>query len=317
MGKREVAIYATIFLLMLVSVGLIASPSFSNWFHEMTGFLSSQPTNVSIAISGTNPVIVAVFNATLTGANVDPTEYNQTSIEFTVTVSDPDGVSDINDSSVLAILNNSGVTRTNSTTCSKVAGAANTTSQNYTCSVGLWYFDDNSTWSINVSAVDYGNLSFQSNSSKVFSFNPLKAVQMTPPLITWSALTPLGTNKTSNQNTTLNNTGNVIINNGNVKINAINMQGVTTNTAYFNVSSITASWVNTLGACLNMSAGNATTLFNATDTAIVGANLTRGNLSLNTGIGQEQFYYCVPTVPTIPSQSYATNNSGGWYVKIF
>jgi hypothetical protein len=166
-----------------------------------------------------------------------------------------------------------------------------------------------------------GNRTFISNASKTFTYGFLKAIIINPNLTTWPALTPGDTKKTSKQNTTINNTGNVLINPDWIKINAIDLEGMTTPDKYLNVSNFTVSWNanSDMGMCTNITAaGNGTLLVNATDVGIVGANLSRGNVSAAnaTSLGQETLYFCMPQVPMISSQTYATNTSGAWTIKV-
>ena len=317
MVKRRFVIYF-VSILIVVTIILYVGISKPGW---ITGWPASNPANFTVTITGTNPVKLIIWNNTLIGATVDPTEGLPTDVPFIVTVIDIDGTSDLNDSSVKALFNQTGVERTNLSACSTM-GQSNATSKNYTCTVRMWYWDDNSTWTINVSASDLGNRTVISNTSKAFVYGFLKAIIINPNLTTWPALTPGDINETSKQNTTINNTGNVLINLNWIKINAIDLQGMVTTTKYLNVSNFTTSWDSNsdVGMCANNTVGTntGTLLVNATDVGIVGANLSRGNVSAanTTSLGQETLYFCIPQVPMITSQTYATNNSGAWTIKV-
>lgn len=320
MVKRRFVIYF-VSILVVVAVILYVGISKPGLISKITGWASTQPANFTVTITGTNAVKVIIWNNTLKSTVVDPTEGLPTDVPFIVTVIDIDGASDLNDSSVLAFFNQTGVVRSNSTACSTM-GQSNATSRNYTCTVRMWYWDDNSSWSINVSASDLGNRTVISDYTNSFIYGFLKAIIINPNLTTWPSLTPGDTNKTSKQNTTINNTGNVLVNPNWIKINAIDLQGMTTTNKYLNVSNFTVSWEanSDVGMCANNTVGTntGTLLVNATDVGIVGANLSRGNLSAanTTSLGQETLYFCIPQVPAITSQTYATNNSGTWTIKI-
>ncbi|MCX6747088.1 MAG: hypothetical protein NTU63_03060 [Candidatus Pacearchaeota archaeon] len=319
MVKKRFVIYFVSILIVIVIILYVGIST--GWMSKITGWASTRPANFSVTITGTNPVKFIIWNNTLIGATVDPTEGLPTDVPFIVTVIDIDGASDLNDSSVIALFNQTGVERTNLSACSTM-GQSNATSKNYTCTVRMWYWDDNSTWTINVSASDLGNRTVISNTSKAFVYGFLKGIIINPNLTTWPALTPGDTNETSKQNTTLNNTGNVLINPNWIKINAIDLQGMVTTTKYLNVSNFTTSWDanSDVGMCANNTVGTntGTLLVNATDVGIVGANLSRGNVSAAnaTSLGQETLYFCIPNVPMITSQTYATNNSGAWTIKV-
>lgn len=317
--KKGIKSY-TRFLLMAIVLTLVVYTfiQYPNIVNTITGKATTSETNVSVTFVGLSRAIVRVWNETLTGSLVDPSENGVATIVFNVTVSDADGASDINDSSVIALFNQSGTIRINNTAC-PANGESNTTSKNYTCVVSLYYFDNSSAWSINVTANDLGNKTYYNDSPKTFSYGTLKSFAIAPTFITFPSVAPGNTNVTSRQNTTLNNTGNVVINDLGVQINAIDLQGGTTTNKYLNASNFTASWNPILSMCVNTTAvvgGNGTLLINNTDVGVVGANLTIGNRSEVAGSGQEIVYYCIPKVPMIPSQSYITNTSGSWTVKI-
>ena len=63
--------------------------------------ISTQLTNVTVGVTGVNPVTIAVHNETLVIPIVNLVEDTSKSIEFFVTVSDADGVNDIDRKSVV------------------------------------------------------------------------------------------------------------------------------------------------------------------------------------------------------------------------
>ncbi|VVB82200.1 beta-1,4-mannooligosaccharide phosphorylase [uncultured archaeon] len=280
------------------------------WVNDTLGNLNKTTITFNVSAPSNNiPQITFVSPI----SDQDPTENATTPVIFNVTVYDADGAGDINITGVSANFTRSEEAVRLNSTCSKLTGQDLSNSYNFSCSISMWYWDENGTWNISVGASDNESNS-ASNLSTTFTYNPLKAFVLSPLLVTWTSLTPAGINITSNQNTTLNNTGNVVINSGHVQVLGVDMQGIRDNTQYLLVNNITASWDNTLGMCRNDTHGR--WLINATYISVPTANLTRGNVSALNGTGQEMIYYCIPSVPKISSQTYATNNSGAWTIRI-
>jgi len=313
-------VISLIFVLIIIS---FASANIFDWFKKITGQATSQPTNVSITLTGVNPVVVRVWNETLTGALVTPSPAAALVLYFNVTVTDVDGINDINTTSVAgnATANVTGETmRVVPGNCTVNSGESTTNSSNFTCNVTMWHWDANTTWNITISATDLGNKTFINSTNRTFDYSSLSAIVIDPTMITFPALSPGDINKTSLLNTTINNTGNYIIIANNVSVNATNLRGMTDITQFFNVGNFSVSWNSTTtgmgGACNNATTGTGTRLDNNVSTGIAGANLTKGNLSKADGTAQEILYYCAVTVPSLPSQIYATNTSGAWVVRV-
>jgi len=323
-SKKVVLIVSVIFLLLIISS--FASANIIDWLKKvMTGKATSIPFNVSVSLAGMNSVKLIVFNQTLTGAAMDPIENLSKNILFNVTIIDADGVNDINTSSIVAMIYTTNVTgeavRQNTTACKDI-GNNNATSENFTCGVDMFYYDANVSWTINMTANDYGNKTYINDNTKNITYNSLGSFILYPSLIAFPSVAPGDVNKTSLQNSTLNNSGNDYIIPGNIKINAIDLQGMLYNTVFLNASNFTASWNGTGGAnsgvCNNLTGGVAPRLVNVTDIGISGANLTKGNQSIpGEGVAHETIYYCIPMIPALISQTYATNNTGAWTMKIF
>ena len=306
--EKEVvyAIFSALFILLLVSV---VSAGFTDFIKSITGKAITGDTNASITITGTAAVTINIDNSTLTGAAVDPTEAGTQQIVVVVTVSDADGVDDINDSSVLISLIKAGqTTRVNLTACATNAGESTTTSQNYTCAVDLNYYDSPGGWTINVNATDLGNKTVITNNSMSFSYDTLTSMVIYPDHIYWPASAQGATNVEASNTTTINNTGNYNVSAGNVEVEGIHLYGATGD--FIDVGNFTSDILSP--AC----SGQA--LSNGSSVGITEANLTRGDLLLGGGSGQEVLYYCLNLVPTLPSQSYSTSQSPGesWTVKI-
>jgi hypothetical protein len=304
--KRGVYIVFLIFVILFIST---ASAGVFDWLKKITGGATSRPTNMSITIAGNIPISIRVWNQTLTGTSVDPTEESFTSIVFNITVIDGDGVSDINDSSVKAELYNA-TTRKNISACSEISGESTSNSSNYTCSVDLWYWDTAGTWTINVTANDLGNQSYISNNTETFNYDQLQAIKISPAVIYWPTAAPGDANTTANTGnyTIINNTGNYNAT-GNVAVNALHLYS---GANFIDVKNFTVD-IDTGGSPPAECDG--TVLQNGTNATISDSVLEAGNLSL--GESNESIYYCLTDVPsTIPSGTYDTSTAGSWSIRI-
>ena len=313
--KRGTKIIIFLGFLILFVVPL-ASAGLFDWFEaKITGKVPSRPTNVSVSVTGVNPVTVDVFNNTLTGIVTDPTEDSVNNIEFWVTVTDSDGVNDINDSATNATFSRTGQpTRTNSS-CVLVSDI-DANSANFSCTIGMFYFYEIGTWNITAFGNDLGNQTAQSNTSQIFQYNELKALKISPDALTFPSVSPGDTNQTSDNDPTLiNNTGNFDVTLGNVQVNAIDLAGEVISTDFIFAANFSAG--NATGSNTEC---QATSLVNGTDTGITNSVLAPGNHSLNyqnETSGQEQLFYCIKDVPSdISSQTYSTSTLGSWTIKI-
>lgn len=282
----------------LASASFASAESFTDFIKRVTGQASSQPQNVSISVAGVNPVVVEV--PTL---SANPTENTFTTVSFTANVSDPNGVNDIIDSSVSPQISDGTTTRTGSCSWSQDISS---TKANYSCSVIMWYFDPaGPSWNTRVQATDLGNGTLV-NGTAIFTYGELMAMTISPSLLLWATVIPGSTNQMStNDPTVISNTGNY---NGLVSVRAINLLGETINTEMIVAGNFTSG--PTSG-----SECSATVLSNATKISIAGSNSNPGNLSQGGGVGQEQIYYCIPSVPSVSSQIYSTTQGGSWFVE--
>src|SRR3989344_5393195 len=91
--------------------------------------------------------------------------------------------------------------------------------------------------------------------------------------------------------TIVNNTGNY---NSSINVTAINLIGETTPSYVLPANNFTISRTTGGAECI----GSA--MVNATARTVKGTVSNRGNLSVGSGSGQENLYYCIPFVPIIP-----------------
>lgn len=292
-----------VFAVLLVS-SIASAGFFDNFKKTITGKATSQATNLTVGVVGANKAQVN-FVSSVSATN--PTEATVTTISFNAHMYDADGVADLNDTSVSANFTRAGEpTRLNSSCIFKNDVDANTA--NYSCSIEMWYYDENGDWNITVTGTDYGNLSFAQNVSTVFQFNLLKALVISPSIVSWSTLQPNTLNQTSsNDPVTINNTGNY---NSTIQINAIGLIGENDGAYQIFAGNFSIG----LATNANSTECDDTLMVNATNTVVSGSVSNRGNISAGSGLAQEDFYYCITEIGAIASQTYSTLSGGSWTV---
>jgi hypothetical protein len=294
--KKNVFIFSAVVLLAIIGV-VCADLRFDG----ITGSATSQPTNVTVQVTGVNPA--KVVNISI-GANFNPTEDGYTTVTLLATLSDPDGVQDLNDSNVAVLLTKTGETTRENLSCAWVADIS-AYSAVYSCTVIMWYWDGAGNWTVNVSGTDIGNGTVTYNDSQKFTYNQLKAMTISPDSLTWPTLAGGSTNQNSNNDPTIvNNTGNY---NGTIKITGLDLLGDINSSHRITAGNFTAGPVDLLSC-------TATQLVNNTATTIASTAANPGNLSLGGGEGQEEIYYCRPNVPVVFSQTYSTSQGGRWTI---
>ncbi len=303
-GKKETFIVFSI-LVSIMFLSLVSATWFG-WVKEtITGKATSRLTNVSVTIVGADMVSIVVHNETLVDTAVDPTEEGNVTMIFNVTISDVNGASDINASSITARFSKVGeATRANTTGCVENSGQGTATSKNFTCTITLFYFDGPGAWTINVSARDLGNISLNSTVHYNFSYDQLQSIKMDPNSVYWNSVVAGSTNQTAGNTTKINNTGNYNMT-GKIQVNATNLYS---GANFLDVGNISIGLA-TGSEC------NGTFMANAIDTAISGVILEKGDLSL--GISNETLFYCIATAPSmLPSGTYDTITEGSWTIKL-
>ncbi len=267
----------------------------------------SEIREFNITLSNQAPVVDSV-NFVNVGAILGGMQ--NVSVNFSAT--DLNGLGDLNDSSARVEIYNisKGVNpgmRVNST-CSVAGSSGNT--KNYTCTIGMWYFDTAGEYIVNATVSDNGGLNAE-NSSKLFNYLSTQGFTPYPGAISWGILNPEDVNKTSIENLTINNTGNVRFNS--VNITAYNLSGVTDQYYYIPAENFFAS-VNP-----SQCSSPASQLGDGTNTSISSFSLLApGNLSINDGTGQEEIFFCLAQVPSVlPMQIYSTKDNYWWQIDLF
>ena len=307
MAKKGIGIFF-IYLMLVVLVAGFASAGMFDWFGKITGKVTQQNVNVNITVSNTAPTIAAVNSISAVNLNEGP---SSTTVTVNFRASDADGAANLNDSSAMANFTRAGESVRLNSSCANVATSGNDV--NYSCSVSMYWFDGAGTWDVAVFVKDSSN-SGAMNTSTTFTVNALTGYTAAPLALTWATLTPGLANQTSNNDPLLmNNTGNQNIAAGSIQMNTTNLVGETDNSRAIyanNISVGTATGGNAECAGTTMAANSFT--------AVTGANLTRGNFSVNDGnTGQEQLYFCLKYVGSeLTAQAYSTTSQGAWSLKI-
>ena len=305
-GELKVILF--IVMLFILTMPSISADFFPDFWNKITGQASSQSTNVSITVAGASPATIPTVSAI---SATDPSESSLRNITFYVTMSDTDGVNDLNDSSVNASFSKVGETNRTNSSCVLVSDI-DSTSANYSCIISMWYWDGNGNWNVTAYGKDNNDASAQ-NTSTYFQYNLLTSIVISPSQINFAASIGTENQTATNDPTLINNTGNTEITSGNLKVTGINLQGETSPSFFINVSNVSIG-TSTGGSPPAECSGTA--LQNGTEIGITGATLPRGNLSLGGGTAQEEIYYCLLETIGIPSQAYSTQTSGSWTVKI-
>ena len=294
MRKREG--YLIFAIILLLSMTVISAGIFDFF---KTGKASSAPQNVSVSVVGANAVIITVPPASGT-----PNEFGSRTIIFDVNVTDPDGVSDINTTSVRYEITK--VAQTTKTGNCPYQNIVNSTTSNFTCTTVLWYYEADGAWNIRVEGKDIGNTTLM-NGTNTLTYGSLNAFLMSPSSISWPGVTTGGANQQANNDPTIiNNTGNYV---STISIIGINLIGEAIQSEMIPANNFTA------GPSTGGAECSATPLVNGSSVVIAGSSSNPGNISAGGGAGQANIYYCIPSVPLVSSQIYSTNQGGSWTVS--
>ncbi len=277
--------------------------------NKITGAATSATTSLNISIGNTAP--------TISNLSVIPdqsvTENSRTNVEFTFVVTDVDGNSNINDTSLRATFNKTNEAIRFNNTCRRLTNLS-TAQANFSCTVDLWYYDNSGVWDVNVTIKDLNN-AWGENTTTNLTLGSSTTMVMSPTALTWTSFGATATNQTSNNDPiVINNTGNKNITLNGVTVNGTDLVGETTNTQSILVINFSVSDRNGTTSP-NFLECNRTILANNTIVNITGANITRGNTSA--GNGQQKLYFCITVViPTLSSQAYSTAQLRAWTIAV-
>ncbi len=240
------------------------------------------------------------------------TEGGLMNVTFFVNVSDAQGFGTI-DIVNATFIRTGEETRQNSS-C-KFISDYNATQANYSCTIGIWYWDGAGNWTINVTANDTTSL-ISSAYNETFELSKTTSFIVSPSPITFATIIPGTENTTSNNDPSLlNNTGNADIPLNYVSVKTLDLHG----------NDYPAYFINSTNFSISIETGSnlecdGDSMKNDTYVNITGSILTAGNNSLNYGnetSGQEQIYYCIKKIDTtLVAQTYSTDLLGSWLIKI-
>ncbi len=307
------------FIIMLIFAILLASSlvssGFSEWYKSITGEATTSSVTINVTIANTAPKVIIVSNIT----SQSPTENGVTSIVVNFTVNDTDGFGNIKNSSALVNLSFAGEPLRQNSTCIRIVDYA-VTNANFSCTIGLQYFDASASWNITAAINDTAN-SIAYNTSMTFAYTQLSAFVSSPGSLTFASLSPAAINQTAtNDPILLNNTGNKAITAGNLQVNSTNLVGEIDSTKAIYAANISVG-VNTVGNAecdTSPGANNASLMQRFVFQAINQSVLPVYNHTFNNGSsGQEQFYFCIRLVGAeLTGQAYSTLSESAWTVKI-
>ena len=306
MIKKEVYLFIGLIFLMLI-IPLMSAGIFSDLWGEITGKATSNATVVNITVGNNLPAISFVEDI----SDIGPIEDTIRSITFNFTANDSDGAADLDPSTAEARFNRTGeVTRLN-TSCVELTTSGD--EANYSCTIDMWYFDQNGNWTINVTIKDDQGASAE-NSSTAFIYTIFPAMKINQTSLTWLDVAIGQTNAGSNNDPIqINNTGNK--ESININVTAFDLRGEGVQDEFILAGNLSVG--NESQGC---SSGTGTQMQNDTSVNITSAILERGNHSLdydNATSGQELIYFCLDLVPTgISQQSYSSAAFGSWTIQI-
>ncbi|MFH1326855.1 MAG: hypothetical protein ABIH59_01880 [archaeon] len=299
-----------IYLVSLILTVLIISFATAGIFDDLfksTGKAPSATKDVRVTVTGSAPTIYFVE-----GINpVNPIEGNPITIVFEVRVSDPNGVGDIDDSSVTADFELIGEP-TRSGTCihDQDLDAA---SANYSCSVNLMYYDAAGTWTVKINAQDISANPAPENTDEQFDYYSLNGLEIVSPVgsLAWDPLTAGTLDQLSNNDpTVINNTGNY---DGTIRITGYDLEGENIGGEFITINQFSVA--STTGGVPSAECDVGVTAValgpldgNTVDTLISSA---RGPPATVANV-----YYCLD-VPIVSAQPYSTTESGNSWTLFY
>jgi len=242
---------------------------------------------------------------------------SSTSVSINFTVYDINGADTLDNSTAMVNLTFAGEDVRQNLSCVNVESSGYYA--NYSCTVEMFWWDVNDTWEINAYIEDLQGAS-GINTSETQELGDTTAFVASLGNITFPGIAPGAENKTSdNDPLLLNNTGNVEIPSAYLKVNSSHLRGESDSNYALWAGNFSVDW-RTGGDCVGDACTECagTQMVNYTFASISGANLSRGNYTVNDGdTGQEELYFCLRYVGTeLTTQSYSTANEGYWYIDI-
>ena len=256
-------------------------------------------TNFSVLIEQQPPEIVWVQNI----SDVIPLAGGVRDVSFVFTVYDGNGFDDLTDGSARANFTKEGYTdvqelNREDLSCSRIA-VWNDNYANYSCTIGMWYYDEPGWWNVTVTIADKSG-QWGMNDSESFFYNSLDAINITS-VLDWETVHLGQTNLFPAENMSVENIGNIEING--LEINASNLVGE--DLTIFGVGNFSVS--SDIDGCAGMF------LEAGVELPIDDASLDVWN---NTFDGEMELYFCLREVPDLPLQEYSTPAEIPWQITI-
>ncbi|MBI5797276.1 hypothetical protein HZA98_00040 [Candidatus Woesearchaeota archaeon] len=218
-------------------------------------------------------------------------------IEFSAIVNDTNG--NINASSVIANVTLSGQALRANSTCLRVSGDG--TGANFTCTVGMEFYDAAGDWRVTVEAQDNAS-NFAINNSRYFTLQETVAMNISSAAMSFPGASP-GMKNITSPGLSIQNIGNKIY--LNTSVTGINLLGDTNSATSIPAANFTVS--NATGSANPQCTSTAifgAALVNNTAVNIEGANTSRGALATN------NLYFCITGIPLdLITQTYSTGGT--------
>jgi len=265
--------------------------------------------SVLATTSSTFTVSLAIGNQLLNitvieqNSNITPIDGTTARLIITFDVEDANGVADINISSGLVTINQSGTVRNSVPgNCTQISSSGNTATIN--CSVLVYYFDLNGYWDLSINISDNFGVN-ASNTSNIYNvtIGTLSAMTLTPASLSFGTALSQGQKDINATDDPLqvNNTGNQAFNT--VQVTGVNLAGTTTPSQLIPASNFTVNVTNTVGT--------GTYLINGTLVTIIDASVAVGNNTFD-----ELFFFLDEINSSISAQTYDSTLHGSWNVTV-
>ena len=308
MGRKTLVLFAFIIIPLLILIPVSAG-FWENLDNLITG-RAAQTFKVNLTVAQIKITRVSAIAAhSVTAGGTTNITFN-----FTGSVS-PATIDQMDCSSAVANFSTSGETTRENTSCVNVANGTSTA--NFSCTIGMWYWDGADDWNITTYVEDVlANSAI--NGSTYFTWQEGTGFVIGPALVSWASIVPGQTNQTSNNDPLLmNNTYNKDIALGDINMTTVNLVGETDANYWIRADNFTID--NDTGGTPPLECAGSQ-MSNATYVTISGALLTAGNFTPNAGdtsSGQEQIYFCLREVnASLLAQSYSTSTGGQWTLQI-
>ncbi len=302
MDKDIIKKYSFLCLIILI-IPFVNANFFEKTIELITG-KQTQPVNIAIIV-GAPPSIVSVDAIPAQTITAGGTTF----VTFRFRATDPDGLSNLVDSTARANFTHStlpGEAVREDTLCTRMPDVGG--NAEYECTIGIEYYDAPGTWRVHVAVNDLQG-AIGADFSTSFTLASTSAISLNIGSLTWPVIGLASTNVLSNNDPiTITNQGNTNGGTPSIAVTAFNIPGVTRGTEFLLADDFR---VNDLDDCIGeiMSHGGAVN--------IAGTTLPRGSSAQP--IKTEDIYFCLAQVSAgAGQQDYSTTATGGsaWIIGL-